>query len=498
MKLKTFSGIFLLFFIFLRPVLAENLEDKVILHMLPNGMKFLLVKRIGAPVFAAYLRVKVGGADEKEGKSGIAHMLEHMAFKGTQKIGTKNYIEEKKVLDEIETVGVELAKVTRAGEGSSPRAVELQKRLKDLQEKADRYVVKDEFSRAFNKNGASDFNATTSKDVTSYFVVMPSSKLRLWAYLDSERLRDPVFREFYQERDVVQEEQRSRVEDSPFGKNYENLLLSAFAASPYKVPTIGYVKDIKTLTATDLKEFYKIYYVPQNIVGAVVGDIDLDETRRLLDQTFGRIPAGSNPPVLNVQEPPQKEEKRTAVSFEARPQIMLAYHKPTLPARDDYVFDLIGQILCEGRTSRLHQALIERQRIAQTVECDTGTPGARLDNLFFVYAAALGSSSPAQLEKSIEAEIERLKSSLVTEEELERARNQLISDRIFKMQSNLGLAEDLTYFESVAGDWRYMLKHEQVVKSVTAEELREVARKYLVKNNRTISILSKAGTGGAK
>jgi predicted Zn-dependent peptidase len=468
---------------------AEPLEEKVIRYTLKNGMKFLLVKRSEAPVFAGYIRVKVGGADEKEGQSGIAHMLEHMAFKGTPRIGTKNFAQEKKILDQIETVGVRLAELTRQGLEKSEEATRLKAQLKQLQQLEDRYIVKEEFSRAFTKNGASEFNATTSKDLTSYFVELPSSKLELWAYLESERLKNSVFREFYQERDVVMEERRTRVDNSPFGKNYETLLAASFAASPYRTPTIGYEKEIATLTATELQKFYKKYYVPKNMLGAVVGDIDVDQTKKILEQYFGSIPSGPLPPAVEFHEPKQETLKQANVRFDARPQIMIGFHKPTLPQRDDFIFDLVDQILCEGRTSRLHENLIEKQKIAQTVDCDSGTPGSRFDNLFFIYASALGKHTPAELQRAIEGELEKMKSQPVGEDELKRARNQILADRFFRIDSNLGLAETLTYFEAIAGDWHYLLKHEEVIKTVTPKEIQAVAKKYFVNNNQTISIL---------
>ncbi|MBL7686272.1 MAG: insulinase family protein [Deltaproteobacteria bacterium] len=468
---------------------ASSLEDQVSRYTLKNGMRFLLVQRKGAPVFAGYIRVKVGGADEESGKTGIAHMLEHMAFKGTQSIGTRNYLKEKKVIEEIETVGIELSKLTQANQNQSPKAKKLQEQLKQLQKKQESFIVKDEFSRAYTQNGASNFNATTSKDVTSYFVELPSSKLELWAYLESERLKDPVFREFYQERDVVQEERRSRVDNSPFGKNYEELLQNAFSVSPYRDPTIGYAKDISALTATDLKKFYETYYVPQNMVGAIVGNFEIDEVKRMLDQYFGSIPAGKNPPQVSKQEPEQTQEKRHQVSFDARSHLMIAYHKPTMPSREDYVFDMIGQVLCEGRSSRLHQSLIEKQKLAQAIGCDASTPGARFNNLFFIYASALGKNHLSEIEKAIDVEIEKMKNTPVTSEELERARKQILADRLFKMKSNLGLAETLTYFEVLAGDWHYLLEHEKTLSEITPNEIQKVAQKYFTSNNKTVSQL---------
>lgn len=499
MKKLTFILSFIVFS-WLIPLHASvsMLEKNVHELKLANGMVFLLVPRKGAPVFTGYIRVKVGGADEKPNYSGIAHMLEHMAFKGTPRIGTRNYSAEKRVLEDIEKLGIRLAQLTRSQQGESDEAKKLKEQMKLLQAKAEAFVVKDEYARTFTENGGTEFNATTSKDLTSYFVSLPINKLELWAYLTSEALRNPVFREFYQERDVVMEERRMRVDDDPFGKNYEEFLKLAFEKSPYQDPTIGYAKDISALTATDLRNFYNTYYVPQNMVGAVVGDIDLARTEAILQRYFGSIPAGKNPPPLEVKEPEQTQARREVVEFDARPQIMIGYHKPTMPAQDDYVFDLIAQVMCEGRSSRLYKSLVQEQKIAQSVDCDTGTPGARLDNMLFIFATALGKHSPEELEKAIVAQIEKLQNQAVSAEDLTRAKNQLIAELVFKMSSNFGLAESLTYFQAAAGDWRYLVEHSDKLEKITPQEIERVARKYLVKSNQTISILKPSPKKGGQ
>ncbi|MBF0491628.1 MAG: insulinase family protein [Deltaproteobacteria bacterium] len=466
------------------------METKVERYTLKNGMRFLLLSRPGVPVFTGYIRVNVGGADEHQGQTGIAHMLEHMAFKGTSKIGTKNYSKEKPLLDEIEKLGVEIMELKKKKENSSNSTLlDLEKQQKALQKKEAGFIVKDEFSRLYLQNGASNFNATTSKDLTSYFVELPNSKLELWAYLESQRLKEPVFREFYKERDVVMEERRMRVEDSPFGKNYENLLGTAFENSPYKFPTIGYADEIALLTASDLKKFYDTYYVPQNMVGAVVGDIDLAKTKKILEEYFGKIPAGAKPPLPKNEMEIQTKEKRSLVKDAARSQLMMAYHKPTLPEKDDYVFDMIDQILCGGRTSRLYVVLVEKGHLASGVSCDPSTPGSRLSNLFWIYAAPLGKTSPQKLEQGIDEEISKMIKNGVSQEEMERAKNQLLSDRLFQLSSNLGLADLLSYFEVVAGDWHYLLEHEKAIEQISSTQIQQVAAKYFTPQNKTVSVL---------
>ncbi len=483
-----------LFFLFVfsisTPLFAKTdfLETKVERYTLKNGMRFLLLSRQGAPVFTGYIRVNVGGADEHKGKTGIAHMLEHMAFKGTSKIGTKDFLKEKPLLEEIEKLGLKIVELKKNKEDPS-KIIELEKQQNELQKKQSELIIKDEFSRIYLQNGASNFNATTSKDLTSYFVELPNSKLELWAYLESQRLKDPVFREFYKERDVVMEERRMRVDDSPFGKNYENLLQTAFEGSSYQFPTIGYADEISMLTASDLKKFYELYYVPQNMVGAVIGDIDIAQTKKILDQYFGKITAGNKVPPPKNEKQIQSKEKRSLIKDEARSQLMMAYHKPNLPHKDDYVFDMINQILCAGRTSRLYVALVEKGRMASGVSCDSSTPGSRLPNLFWIYAAPLGKISAQKLEQVIEEEISKIIKKGVTQEEMERARNQLLSDQLFQLSSNLGLAEMLSYFEVVAGDWKYLLEYQKTIEQISSEQIQQVAAKYFSTQNKTVSIL---------
>ena len=258
---------------------------------LKNGLTAIIYPRGTAPIFSGYIRVKAGGMDEEVGKTGLAHFLEHMAFKGTEKIGTRNYEKEKPLMEKIEKIAIDLA----AEEGRKNQDVKkiesLKKELKTLQSEQSQYIVKEEVSKIMLDHGGVDYNATTSKDMTSYFVNLPSEQFNFWAQFESDRIFRPVFREFYEERDVVMEERRMRVEDDPDGKLYEAFLDTAFEKSPYKWPTIGTWKDLKTLTRTDLEEFWRRYYQPSNVVLAIVGKVDPDKVIPVLEKTFGKIPA---------------------------------------------------------------------------------------------------------------------------------------------------------------------------------------------------------------
>jgi predicted Zn-dependent peptidase len=446
-------------------------------------MRFLLLKREGAPVFTAYIRVKVGGIDEVPGKTGIAHLLEHMAFKGTQQIGTRDAAAEAALLEKIEVTerGLQQAK-----KGEERRR--LGSEMERLTAEAEKYVVKEEFSRIYSQNGASNLNATTSQDLTSYFVSLPNTKLKLWAYLEANRLRDPVFREFYTEREVVQEERRTRVDDSPFGKLYEALMEISFVNSPYRRPTIGYSQDLEKLTATDLREFYNRYYAPANMVGAVVGNIDLTEAEGIIRENFAALPAKPPPPALSFQEPAPRAPKRVTVPFDASPSLVASFQKPTMPHPDDYIFDVLNQVLCEGDTSRLSKRLVEKDRLVQKIGCTSSAPGARLDNAFFIYAAPLPGHSTEEILKTVQDEFRRVREEGVGEAELARAKKNLIADWYYDMQSNEDLAELLSYFE-ILGDWRYIFEHQKQVQSVTSADLVRVVETYLRPERIRVAVL---------
>ncbi|MFO1462549.1 MAG: pitrilysin family protein [bacterium] len=460
-----------------------DLLDQVREVTLSNGMRFLLLRRPGAPVFTGYLQVKVGGIDEAEGQTGIAHLLEHMAFKGTSDIGTTDYAAERKLLDRIEALHAEWLKA------QGPAKASLDRELKSLIAQAGRLVAKEEFSKIYLRNGGADLNATTSQDLTSYFVKLPNTKLRLWAFLESARLRDPVFREFYSERDVVMEERRTRIDDSPFGKLYESLMELAFESSPYRRPTIGYIADLERLSATDLKNFYQRHYAPGNIVGAIVGDIDLDETQGILEEYFGKIPAGPLPPKVSAQEPMPVKEKRVEVPFDAAPALMVGYHKPTMPHPDDYSFDVFDQVMCEGRTSRLYKRLVEKDRILQSIACSGGTPGSRLDNLFFIYASILPGHDADEALRAIDEEFQKVEREGVPGEELKKAKKNLLADWNYEMQSNDELAQLLSYFEAVSGSWRYIVDHPKRIQAIDSSDLQGLVRTYLGPERRSTAIL---------
>ncbi|MGC8833472.1 MAG: M16 family metallopeptidase [Armatimonadota bacterium] len=466
---------------------AQLLQERVTEHTLKNGMKFLLVERHQAPVFSAVIAFKAGGVDEAAGESGLAHLLEHMAFKGTQVIGTKNYRREKRLLEKMDSIAVELARLEAAGRPEdAERISKLRAQLQKAQQEAAAYVVPNELDRIYSVNGAEDLNAWTSKDMTAYVVSLPSNKFELWALIESQRMATPVLREFYAERDVVCEERLQSVENSPFGKLYEVLIATAFAAHPYRTPTGGWMSDLRTLTRPQAERFRRTYYVPGNAVAALVGDFRTEDAVPILEKYFGAIPPGPPPPPVVTKEDEQSGEKRVKVEFAAQPHLIIAYHKPTLPSDDDFVFDVLNAVLTEGRTSRLYSALVKKN-IALSVSSWTSEPGARYPNLFLISAVPMHPHSVEDLERAIYAELERLKNELISNDELEKAKSLLTAEFLRGLQTNMDLAEKLAYYQTVAGDWRYILRWEERIRGITAQDIQRVARRYLVERNRVVA-----------
>jgi predicted Zn-dependent peptidase len=494
MKLRsslTKSTVLLLLFCVLTAVVgAQNLEDRVVEHRLDNGMTFLLMERHQAPVFTGMIVVKVGAVDESIGKTGLAHMLEHMLFKGTKTIGTRDFAAEKPILEQIDRVGTELSSELVKGEKADEKRVKaLREEIKKLQQEAAQYQVKDELGALYSKHGAARLNASTGNDITRYYVSLPSNRLELWAMVESDRMANPVLREFYSERDVVMEERRLRVESNPFGALYESFLAAAFLAHPYQRPVIGWSSDIAGYVAEDARAFYSEYYAPSNTVAAIIGDIEVEETIRLVERYFGALPKRELPPGVGTREPAQKGERRVVVEQDAEPQLLIGYHKPTLPHHDDFVFDVIDSVLSRGRTSHLYTKLVKELKLAASVSTWQGDPGARYDNLFVVEATPRSPHTPAEVETAIYEEIERLKTEPVSERELQKVRNQIHADFVRRLDSDFGLASQLAYFQAVAGDWRYVIESMREIDKVTAEDVQRVASKYLAQENRTVATI---------
>jgi predicted Zn-dependent peptidase len=471
------------------PAWGAGLEERVIEHRLANGMTVLLVERHHAPVVSINLTFRVGGVDEHNGITGIAHLYEHMAFKGTPTLGTKDYGQERPLLEVLARLNEEIEQLRAPGQGESPALAEKRRLFQSLQEKADALVVGNEMPLLYQRHGAVGLNASTGKDVTRYTVSLPANRLPLWAAIERDRLANPVLREFFKERAVVMEERRLRTDDSPSGQLYEAFNAAAFEAHPYGFPTIGWASDIQALTPALTDRFFRAYYSPSNAVVAIVGDINPPEVIRLVEQAFGALPSAPPPPPVVTVEPPQRGERRVEVEFDAEPSLLMGYHKPALGHPDDFVFDVIDSVLSEGVTSRLYHRLVREKRLAASIGTDASSPGILAPNLFVVSAVPLAPHATREVEEAIEEELERLKAEPVSAKELEKVLNALDASLVRSLRSNGGLASQLAFFQSVAKDWRYVLKARERIAAVTAADIQRVATQYFVKTNRTVATL---------
>ncbi len=471
---------------------AQNLgsfEKRVTEHTLKNGWTFILVERPVAPVFSFMTRVNVGSAQEGAGRTGLAHMFEHMAFKGTPYLGTTNYGEEKKALVALEEA-YQAYQTEKLSRKADPEKVQqLYRAFKERQQEAAQYVVKNEFGDIIEREGGVSLNAFTGADVTGYFYSLPANKVELFAYLESERFLHPVFREFYKERDVVMEERRLRTESQPFGRLLEQFVSTAFMAHPYHHPVIGHASDIQTYTMTDAKQFYREQYVPSNMVTAIVGDIDPKAVIPLLEKYFGRIPAGPPPPPLRTVEPKSTTEKTVILQDPSQPLYLEGYHKPAATHADQPVYDAIDDILTNGRTSRLYRSLVRDQQIAVSVGAYGAYPGDKYPHMWLAYAVPGRGVSNQTVQKALRDEFQRLITTDVTDDELARFRTRAKAGLLRSLKNNLGLAMNLTDYHLLFGDWRELFRYIERFDHVTKADIRRVAKALFQPTNRVVGMI---------
>jgi predicted Zn-dependent peptidase len=455
---------------------------------LENGMRFLILEREGAPTVSFVVQFAIGGVHERLGTTGIAHLLEHLLFKGTTSIGTRDADAERVLFDRMDAVHDTLLRV-RAG-GDSARAATLEARIEALEDSARVYVEPNELDRILTEAGARGLNATTASEATTYFVELPAHRAELWFLLESDRMSDPVFREFYAERNVVMEERRMRVETSPAGLLYEAHMAAAFPVHPYGVPVVGYMSDLETLTRRDVASYYRRFYGPNNAVVAVVGAVDPDVIEAWARRYFGSIPRGEDPPPVLAREPEQLGERRVTVEWDAEPRLRIGWHVPSSLHADAPAVAILASILTGGRTSRLHRRLVTEDRVATGVFASTG-PGNRFPQLFQIDAVPRSPHGTAEVEATIYEEIERLAASGPAASELERVRNQVAAGNVRRISSNLGLAFQLADSETLEGDWRATFRVAERLRAVTAEDVRRVTAQYLTRTNRTVAVLAR-------
>ncbi|QSJ20822.1 insulinase family protein [Nostoc sp. UHCC 0702] len=455
---------------------------------LDNGLKFIVLERHQAPVVSFVTYADVGAVDEPDGKTGMAHFLEHLAFNGTTRIGTKDYQAEKPLLDRLEQLDAQI-KAAKA-EGKQDEVARLQAEFEQVKAQAAKLVKENEFEQIVTQAGATDLNAGTSTDKTIYYYSLPANKLELWMSLESERFLEPEFRrEFYQEKDAVLEERRLRVDNSPTGLMWEKFFDTAFKLHPYRRPISGYEEDIRNLTPKDVRQFFETYYVPSNLTIAIVGDVNPAEVKKLAQTYFGRYQAKPKPISQIPVEPPQTQMREVTLRLPSQPWYFEGYHRPALSHPDDAVYDIIGSLLCCGGRSRLYESLVEQQQLALNVDADPSTPGNKYPNLIVFSAATASGETVDELAAALQKEIDKLKTEPVSANELERVKTQIRVALLSSLNSNLGMAGLLSAYEAKTGSWQNLFKYLDAIAAVTPADIQRVAKATFTPENRTVGKL---------
>ena len=486
------------------PVYGQQVDVKE--RTLSNGMKLLMLERHHSPTIAGGWVVRVGSVNERPGITGIAHLFEHMMFKGTPAIGTKDAKRDAEIINEQEIVRdamrLEESKMRLAlrrgeindlekAENKTPRYRELEVKFNELIKNQREILVKNEFDRIYTTAGASGMNAFTSNDMTGYFITVPANKLEMWTWMESERLLRPVFREFYAERDVVFEERRMRTESTPLGKFQESLEALFWESHPYGWPVIGWPSDIPSISKAQADEFYSLYYAPQNITLVLVGDFKVEEAEGLCEKYFGRIPRGKKRiPEVVTSEVAQKVEKRMNAEAEANPQVDILWHSPAAGHPDARALKVLAAVL-SGRSGRLHKSLVLDKELATTTFAQQMS--RKYAGMFNVGGESKDTKTPGDVENGIYDEINRLKSELVSDRELQKVKNNFAAMAVRRTSSNFHMLLQLIQYEGV-DSWKAINTEIPNILEVEAEDIQRVARKYLIKENRTVATYTrKAG-----
>lgn len=533
------------------PLAAQQVAPEV--FTLDNGMKFLLLPRTDQPnVIAAGWVAKVGSVNERPGITGISHFFEHMMFKGTDTIGTsdsnadKRYRDEQKSLrarmnaitwneqyrrffngeindawapendtpelarlraelrasmdaqqgrlgsDRIAEINTELATATGAAKEALSRELE---GLKSQQDKA-RSVVKDEFDKVYTGQGGSGMNAFTSNDVTFYFINVPSNKFELWAWMESDRLSNSVFREFFSERDVVHEERRLRTESTPTGIFQEQFEAMFFASSGYSWPVIGWSSDLNSYTMEEALKYWNIYYRPNNLCGVVVGDFNPSEVKETITRYFNRLSRGEQaPPPVVTLEVPQLAEMRMNAECDCQPSVEVRYHTVPFRHKDSYALDVLSAVL-NGRTGRLYKSMVEGDEIAS--DASAQQESRKYAGYFSFSAEVKGDTDPRELEQAWYAELKKLQDAPVPANELQKVKNQFAASNFRRLKSNFFLLVQLGYAEGLGG-WEEINDAPKKIDAITAADVQRVAREYFGEKNRSVATYRrKAGAAAAE
>ena len=486
-------GIVIAVFLYLpSSVFSQNLEtfeQNVTEFTLDNGLHFIIVERNVAPVAHFFSLVDVGSANEPVGQTGIAHIFEHMVFKGSKTIGTTNYEEEKIFIDQMDDAYSAWLRERNKFEPDEEKLEELWAAFQELQEKAGEFVVNNEFTQIIEREGASGVNAFASTDATGYFYSLPQNKAELWFMLEADRFINPVMREFYIEKDVIYEERRQRTDSNPFGRLLEEFSATAFSAHPYKNPVVGWPSDIRNTTIADAWEYHERFYAPSSFTITIVGDVDPAEMRRLAEKYFNPMEYRDPAPELLVEEPAQRGERRFVIEEQSQPIYMEGYHTVNNQHPDFQALNLLAGILTNGRTSRLYRKMVVEDQTALQVGAQNGYPGSKYPGMFIKFVIPNQGVDMADVEQTLRDEMKKIMDEGVTEEELERVRTNARAGLVRTLTSNPGIARTLAFAHVNGGDWRTAFTDLDRLQEVTVDDIQRVAETYIKKSNRTVGMI---------
>ncbi len=480
----------------------EVIKRKIKKFTLDNGLKVIFMQNGSNPTVALYWKILAGSSDESPENAGIAHMLEHMLFKGTQKVGTIDYEKEKKYLDildrwyhRLDELNDSLSKSQNDEEKNllEQKISKLQNRINIIESEVKKFQISEEDSIIYSIHGQSGYNAYTSEDVTNYQIELPSNRIEVWARLESDRIKHSAFREFYTERNVVAEERRMRVENNPFGYLYEKFMGEIYKNHPYGYPTIGPMENILRFKKEQAIEYYKNYYRPDNTVIAIVGNFNEEETLDIIKKYFGDWQKPDKPIPRNKVQKLTYQKVDLEITREGSPIMMLAWKKPNFPAKEDLIFSILSDVLIGRPDTRLHKKLIEQQKLVSRMSIYSAIPGDRYENLFLMLIYPNLSILKNKEKKDLDELFLSIESSIIEElndiqtkgldiKELKRVKEIYLTNFIKKMRSNAYLADILTFYELLYGDYNIVFDYYNQIDSISVEDIQKAIQEYLKKD----------------
>lgn len=473
-------------------IIGQNLaqyEKRIHDYTLDNGLRVIILEDHSAPVASFITYTDAGASNEVVGATGLAHILEHMAFKGTSKFGTFDYEKEKPLLDKLDAIYHDLMVEKKKLNPEKAKIEALENEFKQVQDEHSKIVDQAGFARILEAEGGEGMNAGTGDDMTVYLVNLPSNKAELWAMMESLRFKDPVFREYYKERDVVIEERRLRVESQPIGRLLEEFVAMAYKAHPYGVDVIGHMSDLQEMTIQQVKDFFNKYYVASNLTLVIAGDVNPEQMITYVKKYWSDLPKFEKPESPRTIEPEQIGEKKMVMYDKSQPILIIGYHKPAQKDKDESVIGLLSNILANGRTSRLHERLVKKDKSAVATFAFPGYPGNKYPGLILIGAVPSKGKTSAEVDAVVLEEIEKLKNEKINIDELNKVKTQARAQLIRSLDSNLGMAMALAQYQINTGDWRNLFKQLDIISAITPDDIQNAAKKYLVLKNRTVAMI---------